>query len=138
MREITKLRPRRFPVTEGKEDMMVVGSSTDGKSMSHDHAKSMPNAVTYPTMDSYGHYRSLVMAASLPNETGFPPESFSQDHPFSAGYSDWDQKIIDRAAELCGFKARKLSDGYSKEADDIHRASPTNHNSGKHPKGKSK
>ena len=137
MREISKLRPRRFPLSESKEDMMI-SSDSDGLNLGHDHAKSMPNAVTYPTMDSYGHYRSLVMAASLPNETGFPPESFSQDHPFSAGYSSWDQKIIDRAAELCGFKARKLSDGYSKEADEVHKVSPNNHNGGKHPSKKAR
>ena len=135
MREISKMRALRFPVYENKQDMMVIGDGT-GKNMGHDHAKSMPNAVTYPTMDSYGHYRSLVMAASLPNETGFPPESFSQDHPFSAGYSFWDQKIIDRAAELCGFKARKLSDGYSKEADEVHKVSPVN--SGAHPSKKAR
>lgn len=137
MREISKLRSRRFPVTEAKQDMMVADNSGQGEGkLNADTATALPNAAWYPEMTAYGHYRALVMAASLPNEIGFSKSSPVSDHPFSAGYSDWDQKIIDRAAQLCGFSAAKLSDRYSGEPKDVHKASPTNHNSGKHPKGK--
>ena len=137
MREISKLRTRRFPIAESSQDMMVVDNSGQGEGkLSADSAAAIPNASWYPEMTSYGHYRALVMAASLPNEIGFSKSSPVSDHPFSAGYSDWDQKIIDRAAQLCGFKAAKLSDRYSSEPKDIHRHSPVNHNSGRHPKGK--
>ena len=136
-REISKLRPRRYPVTEAKIkidiDKSEKGQQGFGK-MSPDHAAAIPHATGYLGMDSYHHYRAMLLAASLPDEPKISISSPTADHPFSAGYSDWDQQIIDRAAQLCGFPGKKLGSRYSEEPEHINRSSPANHNSGKHPK----
>jgi hypothetical protein len=80
----------------------------------------------------YQHYRMLIMAASQPDTPTVTPTGPTGEHPFSVGYSDVDQDIINRTAKLCGFEARKLSDGRSSEPDGVHKNSPVNHNSGKH------
>ena len=126
MRQSSEMRTRRFPISEGQS------TSVEGEGhLSQDHSKAIPNAQWYPEMSPYGHMRALVLAASFPDEPKIAKSSPVSDHPFSAGYSDWDQKIIDMAAKMCGFGARKLGDRFSSEPDDIHKASPVNHNSGK-------
>jgi hypothetical protein len=132
MREIFKLRPRRFPVSESKEDMMVVDNSMSSKTHMHpDQAGAMRNPTTYPEMSSYGHYRALMYVASCPNKPAISKDSFSQDHPFSAGFSKEDQDMINMAAKLCGYAPRTLGTGYSTEPETVHKLSPVNHNSGK-------
>ena len=114
MREITKLRKRRFPIMEA-----------DGTgNMNKDTAGAIPNASWYPKMDVYGHYRSMVMAASFPDPPKIPPYGPMADHPFSAGYSQADQDIIDSAAKLCGFPVSKISKNDSIEPVEVHRVSP--------------
>lgn len=122
---ISPMRERRFPLLEKTFD------SGPGK-LSKYHADAIPNASWYPKMDAYGHMRAMVLAASLPDEPRIASGSVTQDHPFSVGYSQADQDIIDKAARLCGFSPAKLSNGYSSEEENIHRHSPVNHNSGKH------
>jgi|ERR1039457_244369 hypothetical protein len=134
MREISPMRPHRFSVAESKEDMMVADNDSGGQGegkLNPDHSSALPNAAWYPEMTPYGHMRSLVMAASLPNEPKMSKSSPVSDHPFSAGYSDWDQKIIDRAAQLCGFTPAKLSNRYSQEQEEVHKISPVNSKSHK-------
>lgn len=121
---------RRNRTTAPKDDSH---RHKEGK-LSKDTAKSLPNATYYPTMDTYGHMRAMVLAASLPEEPSIPSSSVVRDHPFSIGYSSADQDIINKAAKLCGYPVRPMSDKYSKEPDHVHRTSPINHNSGKHPK----
>ena len=132
-RPISGSRSKRFPILETS----IVDGQGKGK-LRPDHSSVIPNASWYPTMDTYGHYRAMVFAASLPDEPKIAQSSPVADHPFSAGYSEWDQKIIDRAAQLCGFTPAKLADRYSKEPDDIHKISPNNHNSGRNMSEKSK
>ena len=138
MRILSELRSRRAPMFEAvASDNLKDGAnnsrSSKGK-MHPDHSAALPNAKWYPEMSIYGHYRALVNCASLPNLPDIASSSPVSDHPFSAGYSVEDQKMIDIAAKLAGFEARKLGTGYSSEGENIHKASPTNHNSGKHPK----
>ena len=116
------MRSRRYPVFE----------KTGPGKFEDDHLSAMTNPTHYPTMDAYGHMRAMTLCASLPDEPKLSGSSATEDHPFSAGYSEWDQKMINRAAQLCGFPARKLGTGYSKEGADVHSTSPVNHNSGKH------
>ena len=138
-REISALRPRRYAVTEAKKIDIGDDSTATGKGqglgqMANDHAAPIPHATGYLGMDAYHHYRAMLFAASLPDEPNINISSPTADHPFSAGYSDWDQKIIDRAAQLCGFPGTKLGSRHSEEPEHIHKNSPVNHNSGKHPR----
>jgi hypothetical protein len=126
-RTVSPLRKKRYPLVEDKHE-----SGGDGK-LRPDHAKAMPNATWYPTMSAYGHYRAMILAASFPDEPKIGKSSISADHPFSAGYSSADQDMINRAAKICGFAPRKLSNSASAESDEIHNHSPNNHNSGIHP-----
>ena len=132
MRELSKLRSRRFPVNENKQDMMAVDTEghSEGK-LADDTAAAIPNARWYDGGTPYFHYRAMVMAASLPNPPKMNVSSFSQDMPFSAGYSQEDDEIITAAAKLCGYPGKRLSSARSIESDEIHKISPTNHNSGK-------
>jgi len=108
----------------------------DGTGKLHpDHASVIPNAMFYPAMDSYGHYRFGLTMAGTPQDADHPPtHPFGPigEHPFSAAYAPEDQAIINMAAKLCGFKPRKLSVSQSKEPDDVYKFSPVNHNSGRH------
>ena len=135
-RIISAPRPRRFDVMEDKRSENLDGGFENSEQsfghMAPHHASAIPNATGYLKMNSYDHYRAMVFAASLPDEPKISDSSPTADHPFSAGYSDWDQKIIDRAAELCGFPGKKLGSRYSEEMPEIHKHSPTNHNSGIH------
>jgi len=131
MREISKLRPRRFPVNEAKQDMMVADNEiTNG--LDSDQSAALPNARWYDGGTPYFHYRAMVMAASLPNPPKIGVSSFSQDMPFSSGYTQADDDIISAAAKLCGYPGKRLSNSRSMESDEIHKVSPNNHNSGKH------
>lgn len=138
-RKISPIRTRRMEVlgeakhTDNRknEDSIKNNSgSSDGK-LNSEQAAAIPHATDYPEMTAYSHMRAMVMAASLPNPPAISSKSTVQDHPFSAGYSDADQDMINSAAKLCGFLPRKLGSRYSEESPEIHRASPTNHNSGK-------
>jgi len=135
-RVISKLRARRFSLEESKEDMMVVdpNDGQDGGKLNSDHADALPNARWYDGGTPYFHYRAMVMAASLPNPPKINASSFSQDMPFSSAYTQEDDDIISMAAKICGFPGKRLSNSRSTEGTDIHKKSPTNHNSGKHPK----
>jgi hypothetical protein len=115
-RPISPMRAKRFVIKEGE------GS---GK-LSNDDKAAIPNAAWYPKMDVYGHYRAMVLAASLPDHPTIPPYGPMADHPFSAGYSVADQQIIDMASKLCGFPPTKLSDKDSKESEHVHKVSPVN------------
>ena len=117
MREITKLRKRRFPINEETTD------AAHGK-MNPVHAYALPDATSYPKADNYyDWYRMTISAAGLPDAKE-PTSSAMADSPFSIGYSDWDQKIIDSAAKLCGFAGRKLGTKKSEEPEHIHKISP--------------
>ena len=61
-RKISESRKRRFSLQEG---------DGTGK-MNSAHKGAIPNASWYPSMDVYGHYRAMVMAASLPDEPKIP------------------------------------------------------------------
>ncbi len=128
MRELSKLRSRRF-VSESNGN-----ANANDKSLSKNAAAAIPNATSYKGGDAYFHYRALVMAASLPDPPRIPAYSFTEDQPFSVGYTDADQEMIDAAAKLCGFPGKRISSSKSKEGDDVHKISPTNNNSGKHPR----
>jgi hypothetical protein len=140
-REISAIRPRRFPLVEanGRPKEHAPEHKTNsfdqglGK-MPSEKSTALPNATGYLKMDSYHHYRAMILAASLPDEPQISIDSPTADHPFAAGYTDIDQQIIDRAAELCGFAATKLGSKRSVENDFVHKISPHNANSGKHPK----
>ena len=124
MKEITKLRARRFPIYEE--------SKGTGK-MNKEHENAMPNARWYPGGDAYFHYRTMVAVASLPDR---PPENAYgpiADQPFSTAYTKEEDDMISMAAKLCGYPGKRLSNGKSTENDDVHKHSPTNHNAGKHP-----
>jgi len=125
--KISEMRARRYPLTEAQKpnEEMKLGK------LHADHSAVMPNPQWFPTMSPYGHMRAMVLAASLPDEPSIANSSPVADHPFSAGYSEWDQKIINRAAQLCGFSPRKMGDKTSVEPEHIHRHSPVNHNSGR-------
>jgi hypothetical protein len=125
MREISEMRPKRFSIRENTDSF----GQGKGK-LNPAHSKAIPNASWYPGMAAYDHYRTMVMVASLPDEPKIATASPVQDHPFSAGYSDADQQMIDTAAKLCGFKPAKLSSRYSQESEGVHKHSPVNHNGG--------
>ena len=127
LRVISKLRPRRFPIAEGNT---IIGDQGKGH-LSKDHADAMPGAMWFPEMTPYHHMRSMVIAASLPDEPKISVSSPVADQPFSVPYSDWDAEIIKRAAKLCGFTPTNLTDRRSKEPDDVHKISPVNHNAGR-------
>ena len=131
-REISKMRARRFPIHESKEDMMVAGE-VDDSSLSPDLASALPNARWYDGGTPYFHYRAMTLAASLPNTPKIGVASFSQDMPFSSGYTQADDDIISAAAKLCGYPGKRLSNSRSIEGEGIYKSSPVNHNSGKHP-----
>lgn len=113
MREITKLRARRFPVMESNGTGKVDFDSTP-----------LPNARWYPGGDAYFHYRSMVMAASFPDKPTIPPYGASADEPFSAAYTPEEDDMIYQAAKLCGYTGKRLGTPKSKESDDVHRVSP--------------
>jgi len=121
MRDLSPMRTRRFPLSESKKDQNK--GQRRGR-LNKDHADAMPNAAWYPTMTPYSHMRSMVVAASLPNEDNISISSPVADSPFSVAYTSADYDIISRAAKLCGFPAIKLSDKHSKESDEVHRVSP--------------
>lgn len=130
MRIISELRSRRAPMFES-EDRVRDNSLSSKTNMHPDHSGAIPNAQTYPEMSSYGHYRALMYVASCPDTPAISKDSFSQDHPFSAGFSKEDQDMINMSAKLCGYAPRKLGNGYSTESDTVHKQSPVPHNSGK-------
>jgi len=135
MREISKLRSRRFPVVESAQDMMVADNNTN-TALDSDLGAAMPNARWYDGGTPYFHYRAMVMAASLPNPPKIGVSSSSQDMPFSSGYTQADDDIISAAAKLCGYPGKRLSNSRSIESDEINKNSSINHNSGKHPSEK--
>lgn len=100
--------------------------------LNQNHEDSMPNPAWHPEATTYMHYRMGLQMASLPDKPAISPMGPIGDHPFSAGYSDEDQEIINRAAKLCGFTPRKLGKTHSSESEDTHKISPVNHNSGVH------
>jgi len=114
----------------------------DGTGKIHpEHSAVIPNAKYYPTMDAYGHYRFGLTMAGMPPDNEAPkvsPYGPIGEHPFSSAYSDADQKIIDMASKLCGFTPHSLGNSKSEELEGTHKASPVNHNSGVHKKGKTK
>jgi hypothetical protein len=124
-KELSPMRERRFPLVESKASV---------EKMDKDEAAAIPNAATYPTMDSYHHYKTMTMAASLPDDPHMAPSGYTQDHPFSAAYTDIEKMMIFKAAKLCGFPAKEISDSYSSESESVNKRSPANHNSGINPK----
>jgi hypothetical protein len=96
-------------------------------------AAGLPSPTTYNNGDQYFHMRAMVLAASLPDEPKISAYGPYEDNAFSIGYTQADQDIIDRAAALCGRVGKKLGSKNSLEMPEIHRHSPNNHNSGKHP-----
>jgi hypothetical protein len=106
--------------------------------LNSDAVAAMPNARWYDGGTPYFHYRAMVMAASLPEPPKINASSFTQDMPFSSGYTQADDDIISAAAKLCGYSGKRLSNSRSLETGDIHKISPCNHNSGKHETKKSK
>jgi hypothetical protein len=137
MRVISEMRKRRFSLPEAKQDMMVSDGDTGG-SLNSDHAAALPNARWYDGGTPYFHYRAMTLAASLPDTPKIGVSSFSQDMPFSSGYTQVDDDIISAAAKLCGYPGKRLSNSRSIEGEDIYKSSPVNHNSGKHPSIKDK
>jgi hypothetical protein len=122
------------PIRERRADYLGLNESLDGTGvLQPEHNAVIKNADWFPTAGTYQHYRMLVVAASQPDVSqGASPAGPTADHPFSVGYSEADQEIINRTAKLCGYEVRKLSDYKSREPKTNHTASPVNHNSGRH------
>lgn len=131
-RVISETRMMRAPMFESENERVKDNSFSSKSKMNSDNSNSLPNPTVYPEMSSYGHYRTMIYAASCPDIPAIAKDSFSQDHPFSAGYTDSDQKMINMAAKLSGYAPRKLGGGYSTEGEYVNKSSPTNHNSGRH------
>jgi hypothetical protein len=120
---ISELRSRRFEVIE----------EVQHGSIESNQSSSMPNPTSYPHGDQYFHMRSMIMAASYPDEPKIAPYGPYEDTAFSAAYTKEEQDMIDRASAICGHPGKKLGSKKSEESPDIHRHSPVNHNSGRHP-----
>lgn len=121
MHEISKLRQRRAEMFE---------AATHEK-ISAEQADAIPNLTVYPHGDQYFHMRSMVMAASLPEEPKIAAYSSYEDNPCSASYTEVEQQMLDRAAALCGHPGKRKGSSASIESSDIHKISPCNHNSGR-------
>jgi len=122
MRELSPIRPRRYPLSEAAKK----------EKMSNEYKAVVSNATTYPNMDAYGHYRSMMMVASLPDEPQMAPASYTKDNPFTAAYTPIERDMIDNAARLCGYEVKQISNSYSQEPEHVNKNSPVNHNGGKH------
>jgi hypothetical protein len=123
MHTVSKLRKRRAAVSESIAHEKIIPSQ----------AEAIPNLTVYPHGDQYFHMRTMVLAASLPEEPKISAYSQYEDNPCSVGYTKEEQQMLDRAAALCGHPGKRKSSSTSVESPEIYKMSPCNHNSGKHP-----
>jgi hypothetical protein len=123
-RSISPIRARRLGML----------AETAHGSIHPEQSAAIPNPTWYPNGDQYFHMRSMIMAASYPDEPKIAPYGPYEDQAFSAAYTQQEQDMIDKASALCGHPGKKLGNRNSAETPEIHKHSPNNHNSGAHPK----
>lgn len=116
-------------------DMLV----EDGTGKLHpDHKATIPYGDWYHRSSAYDHYRLGISCSVCTDKEEDTPKDFQAygpygEHPFSVGYSEEDEKILNNARKLCGLDVKNVASGRSKEPDHVHKVSPVNANPHKKP-----
>jgi len=112
--------------------MRIIELLYEANSLNQNAKDSIPNASSagvspgeHGPTNFYWKYRAGLAASFSPDVSDtFTPGGPAHDDMVMIGYTDADQEIIDKSHKLMGWTKKKISNGRSKESDDVYKVSP--------------